>query len=332
MAKDRVLTMITSTNRRVADLGRPTVDLSIVNYAHGGGNCDANRACGTWDYDGLRRIMRGPRWPDILIVFEGERWALTGGDGGWGAAVALRREQRELGLTERPYVPLFGTLTQGRGPIAPVIFIDPTTICVRQWFDGEDPDAYERTRNLLEFWPAGVEEGQRLRLIPQHFPWNKPLGRILDAEELTRYGSPKAPPAVICGDFNTAASGEDVSGWDKRSWWEAVRHSMTWAGQPDVYDSLALDMLTGRWDAERGERVGPNGLRPGFFDAAELVGDLRPTETAKPPRPPQRNMRFLLNKPLRTCVVNGSYEVHSFLDEEGWDTDHRRVSVTLGVP
>ncbi|MBK0868726.1 hypothetical protein INP57_18095 [Saccharopolyspora sp. HNM0986] len=101
--------MITSTNRRVADHSRSTVDLSIVNYAHGGSDCDADRACGTWDYDGLRRIMRGPRWPDILIVFEGERWALTGGDGGWGAAVALRREQRELGLTERPYVPLFGT-------------------------------------------------------------------------------------------------------------------------------------------------------------------------------------------------------------------------------
>ncbi|WP_344681462.1 hypothetical protein [Saccharopolyspora taberi] len=307
------------------------VDLSLLNYAHGGGDCDADKACGTWDFTGLRRTMRGTRWPDILVLCEAERYAFTGGAGAYEAALALRQEQRDLGLRERPYVPLNGTLTQHRGPIAPTVFYDPTTIVVRQWFDGEDADGYERTRNLLKWWPAGAEDGPSNHLIPQHWPWNKPLGRVFDAEELTRYGRPGAPPAVILGDFNTAASGEDVAGWDAINWWQTIRHSQAWAGRPEVYDSLPLDMLLGVWDADQGRRVSAGGHEPGFADVAELVGDTRPTEAAKPPRPPQRNMRFLLNAGFRDRVVDGSYEVHDFLDEDNWDSDHKRVSVTLEV-
>lgn len=50
------------------------------------------------------------------------------------------------------------------------------------------------------------------------------------------------------------------------------------------------------------------GHEPGFTDAAELVGDTRPTEAVR--------MRFLLNAGFRDRVVDGSYEVHEFLDND----------------
>lgn len=303
------------------------VDLTLMNYAHGGGLCDADRACGTWNYEGLRRMMRAQPWPDLLIVCEAERWEFTGGKGAWGAALALREEQRALGLAERPYVPLMGTLTQNRGPIAPCVFVDPTTITIKQWFDGDDRDAYERTRNLLEWWPAGHEDRPANRLIPQHWPWNKPIGRLLDAEDMFRYSRPNAPLALIPGDFNTWADGDDISGWNAYSWWHTIRHSRAWAGDPDSYDSGPLDMLIGQWDPDTKRRVGPNGLRPGFHDAAELLNDSTPTEAAKPPRAAGRNMRWLINDGYEDHLTR--YDVHEFADPNVWDSDHKSVSVRL---
>lgn len=308
--------------------------LTVVNYAHGGGEADSDQACGSWDYSGLQRTLRAVGWPDLLVLCEAERYGFTGGDGMYGAGEALREEQRRLGLQVRWYVPLDATLTQDRGPIAPVVYYDPTTVVVRQWFDGEDADSYERTRNLLRFYPADCDGNKNAlwQLVPQHWPWNKPLGRILDAEDMTRYASPDQPRTIVCGDFNTCASGEDVTHWgNKAGYWNAVRHSAGWRGAPDEYEFSALDTLIGSWDAQRGVRVGPDGTIPGFVDTGERDENLRPTEACKGPRPASRYIRFLINQAGIGDFVAGSHTVHDFLDEQAWDTDHRAVSIRVRV-
>lgn len=307
------------------------LDVSVVNYAHGGGTGPSGiTACHTWDFTGLRRMLRGRRWPDVLVCCEGERWGFTGGKGAWTAAAALRAEQREAGLPERPYVPLVGSLSQNRGPIAPVVLVDPSTVVVHQWFDGEDADAYERTRNLLRLAPAAAPD-QVVQLVAQHWPWNKPFGRLQDAEDLLRYGQASAVPTVVCGDFNSSASGEDVSGWDRQNWWHTVRHSAAWRAEPDEYDVCALDMLVGTWEEARGCRRGPAGHEPGFADVAELENDDTATEPPTGPRRHRRNMRFLLNPAACQWLVTGSYHVHDFLDEDEPDSDHRRISMTVNL-
>lgn len=305
--------------------------LTVVNYAHGGGEADCDQACGCWDYTGLQRTLRAAGWPDLLVLCEGERYGLTGGDGMYGAAHALREEQHRLGLPMRAYVPLPATLTQNRGLVAPVVYYDPTTVVVRQWFDGEDADNYERTRNLLKFYPADrdKDEDALWQLVPQHWPWNKPLGRYLDAEDMTRYASPEMPRIILCGDFNTCASGEDITNWASAGYWNAIRHSAGYRGQPNEYDHWPLDSLIGEWDAECGTRVSVGGSLPGFVDTGERDENLRPTECPKGPRPASRYIRFLINQAGIEDFVTGSHRVHNFLDEQAWDTDHRAVSITV---
>jgi hypothetical protein len=69
-------------------------DTEIAETKHGGligGHDHAYSSGRSYDFDGLARVAGdGGRWPHLLIMGEGDRYELAGGEGMWEAAAAMR--------------------------------------------------------------------------------------------------------------------------------------------------------------------------------------------------------------------------------------------------
>src|SRR5260370_854974 len=122
------------------------IDVAYFNYEQGGligGHDHAYSSGRGYDLDGLARVARdGGRWPPPLIMGEGNRYELAGGEGMWEAAAAMRA------AGGRPYVPLACELPR-EGLYAPVIFTDPQAIVIRRFYYHRLPDHAPRNSNLL---------------------------------------------------------------------------------------------------------------------------------------------------------------------------------------
>ncbi|MCI2422887.1 endonuclease/exonuclease/phosphatase family protein [Saccharopolyspora sp. K220] len=281
-------------------------------------------ARGDYDFSGLVDAMHDD-WPDILVLCEGAFYSHNGGAGAFGAAAAMR----EAG--GRAYTPLPGTLTGGRGPLAPVVYVDPQTVTVRHWYSGHEPDHFTARSNLLVFTLPGST--QRRYLIAVHFDVRSHIARIHDAETLRPWANP-ATPCLIAGDFNSHPSGPHwrVTNFDQTPSW---RHMSKTRFPPEidtdgtarpVCDTEPLDRLLGVWHEPTGRRVGG----AGFLDVAELVGDYTPTVNPSPAAfGPMTLDRFLVNDALTDAVTD--YRVRLPADPQRPPSSHRRISLTLDL-
>jgi endonuclease/exonuclease/phosphatase family metal-dependent hydrolase len=287
-----------------------------------------------YDFGGLVRVAGdGGRWPHILVLGEGDRYELAGGEGMWEAAAAMR----DAG--GRPYVPLACELP-AEGLYAPVIFTDPQAIVVRRFYYHRLPDHAPRYSNLLVATVAGRPWGEIFRVRTGHGALNGGDSRLADAMRLRRLADPSIP-TLVAMDWNSVPSGpmwEDQGLNDPGLWgpqapqWRRAhrvlwRHGPQQAG-PYVPDTRALDYLIGWWDPERERRAG--GI--GFYDTAELAGDHTPTQVPVPQGWPHRAIdRVLVNEPWKDAIVPGSFQVHQPADPASPDSDHLRVSVAVDV-
>lgn len=310
------------------------IDLAYFNYEHGGRVCGEDRLYSSgrgYDFAGLVRVAGDQgRWPHLLVIGEGDRYELSGGEGMWEAAAAMRA------AGGRPYVPLACELP-AEGLYAPVVFVDPQAIVIRRFFYHRLPDHGPRHSNLLVASLPGRAGEEVFRVRTGHGALPGGDARLADAQRLRRLADPAVPTAVAM-DWNSVPSGpcwEDRELNDPRFWppeqhWARV-HRVLWqhgpaqAG-PYVPDTRALDYLIGWWDQARGSRAG--GI--GFYDVAELAGDCTPTQVpARDGRQRRAIDRWLVNKPWAETVIPGSYCVHQPADPGHPDSDHLRVSFAV---
>lgn len=301
------------------------VDIAEFNFEVGG------LVGGIWgprrDYDFARLVeAMDDDWPAVLVLCEGAFYEHNGSAGAFGAATAMR----EAG--GRPYVPLLGTLTGDRGPMAPVVFVDPQVITVHNWFSGREPDHLSHRTNLMVASLAGSSE--KWRLVAAHWDVNDELARLRDARNLRPYARPDVPCAVV-GDFNSHPSGPHwrVDNFDAAPAWR--RYTKThWPpefredGTPvDERATDALDFLLGRWHVPTGARRG--GV--GFHCAAEHFEDCTPTVNGGAPGTfgPMTLDRVLVNDGFKEAL--SGYRVHLPKDPENPPSDHRRITVTLDI-
>jgi hypothetical protein len=193
------------------------IDVAYFNYDHGGligGHDHAYSSGRGYDFAGLVRVAGDQgRWPDILILGEGDRYQYAGGEGMWEAAAAMRA------AGGRPYVPLLGSLPREWGPHAPVIFVDAQSIVVRRWHDHRNPDFAARHRNLLVATLPGRGFEALFRVVAVHGDLYTADTRLADAQALRRFADPGIP-CLIGGDWNSVPSGpwEDRELNDPRFW------------------------------------------------------------------------------------------------------------------
>lgn len=303
------------------------IRFSYFNYARGGRpntgyTGDSEGPC---DYTGLVEVMRDD-WPDVLVMGEGERYELHGRKGAWEAAAAMRAAGGP------PYVPHCCSLPRD-GMFAPVIFTNATTIVVRRFYDHRLPDFAGRNRNLLEF--TLPDRDQVMRVLGWHGDIHSGDARLADARTFDRFADPSIPCAILA-DWNSVPSGPwEPTDLNKRglhtarqlAWRIQWQHGPAQKG-PHTFDTRALDYLIGYWDEDLQQRCG--GI--GFSYAAELAGDLTPTQIERPNgRQPIALDGIVLNKPFAEGMVEGSYRVHPFPDPDNPVSDHHRVSVTLDL-
>jgi endonuclease/exonuclease/phosphatase family metal-dependent hydrolase len=313
------------------------IDFAYFNYEHGGladGHDHAYSSGRGYRLGGLARVAGdGGRWPHILVMGEGDRYELSGGEGMWEAAAAMRA------AGGRPYVPLPCELP-AEGLYAPVIFVDPQAVVVRRWFYHRLPDHAPRNSNLLVASLPGRPAREIFRVRTGHGALNGGDSRLADAMRLRRLADPRIP-TLVAMDFNSVPSGpmwEDKGLNDPELWghqapqWRRShrvlwRHGRQQAG-PYVPDTRALDYLIGWWDRAQQRRIG--GI--GFYDAAELAGEHTPTQVPVPQGWQRRAIdRVLVNEPWKDAIVPGSFHVHQPADPAHPDSDHLRVSVAVRI-
>ena len=313
------------------------IDVAYFNFEHGGligGHDHAYSSGRGYDFAGLVRVAGDQdRWPHILIMGEADRYEMSGGEGMWEAAAAMRA------AGGRPYVPLACELPR-EGLYAPVIFADPQAIVVRRFFYHRLPDHAPRNSNLLVASLPGRAGQEIFRICTGHGALEGGDARLADATRLRRLADPRIP-ALVAMDWNSVPSGtawEDRDLNDPQLWghpgqeW-ARAHRVRWRhgpqhADPYVPDTRALDYLLGFWDPGRGRRAG--GI--GFYDAAELAGDPAPTQVPVPDGRQRRCIdRILVNAAWKDAIVPGSYHVHQPADPARPDSDHLRVSVTIRI-
>jgi hypothetical protein len=313
------------------------IDFAYFNYEHFGladGHDHAYSSGRGYRFDGLVRVAGdGGRWPHILVLGEGDRCELSGGEGMWEAAAAMRA------AGGRPYVPLACELP-AEGLYAPVIFVDPRAIVIRRFYYHRLPDHARRNSNLLVASLHGRPRTEIFRIRTGHGALNGGDPRLADAMRLRRLADPRIP-TLVAMDWNSVPSGpmwedrelNDPALWGRPDQRWALAHRILWqhgpaqAG-PYVPDTRALDYLIGWWDPGQERRVG--GI--GFYDVAELAGDPALTQVPAPDGRQRRCIdRFIVNEPWKDAIVPGSYQVHQPADPEHPDSDHLRVSVAIDV-
>jgi hypothetical protein len=308
-----------------------TIDMAYFNYEHGGLIGRTARGGGSgYDYRGLVRVMgKDDRWPNVFVMGEGDLYDYDGGTGMWGAVEAMR----EAG--GRAYVPLPCSLPRQWGPWAPVIFYDAQTLIVKHFYDHRAPDFASRNRNVLEIRAVGSRE--ILFICTGHGDLNDTELRRQDAENLRWLANPDILAAVL-EDFNEPLSGPkheppDLDSHHYTDKPHRLLHRLRRGpdGQPEVPHRLAtpaMDYLCGRWDFDRGQRVG--GI--GFVDAAEQAGVFTGTNLPKASgRVPTQIDHILLNPSLAERVVEGSFRIHEPIDPKNPDSDHKRLSVMVNA-
>jgi hypothetical protein len=313
------------------------IDFAYFNYEHGGlknGHDYAYSSGHGYNFDGLVRVAGdGGRWPDILILGEGDRYELSGGEGMWGAVTAMRSAGGPA------YTPLACELPK-EGLYAPVIFVNQQVIEIRRFFYHRLPDHAPRYSNLLVASVAGRPETEIFRVRTGHGALSGGDERLADAMRLRRLADPRVP-ALIAMDWNSVPSGpkwQDAQLNDPELWgnpgqeW-ALAHRIQWQNGPAQAgpfkpDTRALDYLIGSWDSLLNCRIG--GI--GFFDVAEMAQDFTPTQVPAPDGRQRRTIdRILVNQPWKDAIVPGSYQVHQPADPDSPDSDHLRVSVAIRV-
>lgn len=305
-------------------------DLSYINNEHGGaiGFTDRGDSYG-YQYGGLVRIMKD-RWPDILVMGEGDRYEFNGGDGAWGACAAM------ADAGGRHYAWLACHLPREWGPFAPVIYYDPQTIEVRRFYSRHAPDFSARNRNVLIAKPRGG--GLEFQLAAIHGDFLDQDMRRHDAAMLRWFGHPAMPSAIL-GDWNETLSGPEFepTDLDSPTAYPAtdLSHLATKLtlhhGRPEIPyrpSTGALDYLCGWYDPDKGQRVGGVGMH----DAAELSGVYTGTNMPKTTGRQQTAIdHILLNGPMAERVIKGSFQVHEPLDPDHPDSDHKRLSVSVDL-
>jgi len=141
----------------------------------------------------------GGRWPHILIMGEGDRYELSGGEGMWEAAAAMRA------AGGRPYVPLACELP-AEGLYAPVIFVDPQAVVIRRFYYHRLPDHAPRNSNLLVASLPGRPAREIFRVRTGHGALSGGDSRLADAMRLRRLADPRIP-TLMAMDFNSVPSG-----------------------------------------------------------------------------------------------------------------------------
>jgi hypothetical protein len=313
------------------------IDIAYFNYEHGGlidGRDHFFSSGRGYDFSGLVRAAgSGGRWPHILVMGEGDRFELAGGQGMWEAAAAMRA------AGGRPYVPLACELP-AEGLYAPVMFVDPQAVIIRRFYYHRLPDHAPRYSNLLIATLPGRPWEEIFRVRTGHGALSGGDARLSDAMQLRRLADPRIP-ALVAMDWNSVPSGpmwedrelNDAALWGNQGQEWARAHRVVWRhgpGQdgPHVPDTRALDYLIGWWDPGQGHRIG--GI--GFYDAAELAGDATPTQVPAPDGRQRRTIdRILVNQPWKDAIVPGSYQVHQPADPDHPDSDHLRVSVAIRI-
>jgi hypothetical protein len=296
------------------------IDFAYFNFEHGGladGHDHAFSSGQGYDYRGLVRVAGDQgRWPHVLIMGEGDRYELSGGEGMREAAAAMRA------AGGRAYVPLACELP-AEGLYAPVIFTDIQAVVIRRFYYHRLPDHAPRNANLLVASLPGRPAAEIFRVRTGHGALDGGGARLADAMRLRRLADPRLP-ALVAMDWNSVPSGpvrEDRELNDPALWGDpgqqwARAHRVRWQhspGQAGPYqpDTRALDYLTGRWNPDTGQREG--GI--GFYDAAELAGDPAPTQTPVPDGRQRRCIdRILVNQRWKDAIVPGSYHVHQPAD------------------
>ena len=312
------------------------IDFAYFNYEHGGLIDGQDRFFSSgrgYNLGGLVRVAGdSDRWAHILIMGEGDRYELAGGEGMFEAAAAMRAAGGP------PYVPLAGERPD-EGLYGPVIFVDPRAVVIRRFFYHRLPDHAPRYSNLLvASLPGGPQKVFRVRT--GHGALSGGDERLAEAKKLRRLADPSIP-TLVAMDWNSVPSGpdwEDQELNDPALWGQpgqewARAHRVRWEhgpGQagPYVPDTQALDYLIGWWDPGQGRRIGG----AGFFDAAELSGDATATQVPAADGRQRRAIdRILVNRPWASAIVAGSYQVHQPADPAHPDSDHLRVSVTVRI-
>jgi hypothetical protein len=312
------------------------IDFAYFNFEHGGLVAGEDRfyssGCG-YRFDGLVRVAGDQgRWPHVLMMGEGDRYELAGGEGMWEAAAAMRA------AGGRSYVPLACELP-AEGLYAPVIFVDPQAIVIRRFYYHRLPDHAARCSNLLIATLPGRPWSEIFRVRTGHGALYGGDSRLADAMRLRRLADP-ALPTVVAMDWNSVPSGplwEDTAlgnpeQWEPGTAWSLAnraiwdpRRGLRW---PLEADTRALDYLIGVWDPQTCLRTG--GV--GFYDVAELAQDPTPTQVPSPKKYPRRTIdRILVNEPWKDAIVRGSYQVHQPADPDHPDSDHLRVSVAVRI-
>jgi endonuclease/exonuclease/phosphatase family metal-dependent hydrolase len=308
------------------------LDIAYINYAHGGSTGDdlhIGDAGSGYDHAGLVRILgEDNRWPDIVVMGEGDRYEFCGGRGGWEAVAAI------AGAGGPSYAWLACSLPRQWGPFAPQIFYNPRTVRIHRFFSAHAPDFAERTRNVLIASPA--TSGKTLYLAATHGDTTSPDLRLQDAMAL-RWLAREDQLSVIAGDFNEPLSGPqheprdlDVLTSPQQLAWAAhtLRHAAGRLEQPYHAATGALDFLCGWWDPMQRRRV--NGI--GFHDVCEQAGIFTPTtiDRHSGQRPTQID-HILVTNALCERIVPHSTRVHEPLKPEHPDSDHKRISVAFDL-
>lgn len=311
-----------------------TIELAYINYEHGGLPADPARSelctC-THDFAGLVRMAgEDDRWPDLLVMGEGVNYRDHGGRGMWGAANAMS----DAGGP--PYVPAPCTLPREWGPYAPVMFYNPITVKVQQFYcDDRDVGWAARVRNVMRLRPR--RGGDLLHVATLHGDTSTAEYRLFDAQMLHWMADDRLLSAILA-DWNETLSGpgyEPPDLDDRRHYghpWKVHHRLRTQPGLPGrplaprEFATHAMDYLVGYWDPD--EQTWQDGI--GFVDACQREGITTPTNLPRPGGPVGKQLlHILLNGPLAERIVPGSTRVHEPLDPAHPDSDHKRISVAI---
>jgi hypothetical protein len=312
------------------------IDFAYFNYEHGGlvdGRDHFFSSGRGYDFGGLIRVAgSGGRWPNVLVLGEGDRYEMAGGEGMWGAVTAMHRAGGPA------YTPLACELPK-EGLYAPVIFVDQQVIEIRRFYDHRLPDHPARYSNLLVATLPGRPWSEKFLIKTGHGALDGGDSRLADAMRLRRLADP-GTPSIVAMDWNSVPSGpmwEDTAlrnpgDWGPGAAWN-LAHRVAWDPRrglqwPLEADTRALDYLIGVWDPQTRQRAG--GI--GFYDVAELAQDPTPTQAPSPEGYPRRTIdRILVNAAWKDKIVPGSYQVHQPDDPDRPDSDHLRVSVAIRI-